>query len=213
MPEAQAALESDVNVEVSFEQWITFIPKNKTPDVGIILYPGGRVDPSSYAPFAHEIAEHGYLVVIVPMPLNLAVFGVNKAEAVVTTFPNIKVWLIGGHSLGGSMAANYAKNNLDSINGLYFWASYPAESDDLSEELISVISISATLDGLTTQQDITDSRILLPSSTDWVVIQGGNHAQFGWYGEQGGDHPALISREEQQTEVVLAMIQFIEGLR
>jgi len=212
MPEAIAALESSVDVDVSQERWITFTPMGNAPEVGIIIYPGGRVDPRSYAPTAHAIARQGHLVVIVPMPLNLAVFGVNKAEDVITSFPNIQNWVVGGHSLGGSMAANYTNNNFESIDGLYLWASYPADSDDLSDKFIPVISISASRDGLITQQDVEDSRKLLPESTTWAVIQGGNHAQFGWYGEQRGDNPAMISREEQQAEVVERMLQFIEGL-
>ena len=57
------------------------------------------------------------------------------------------------------------------------------------------------------------SRACLPENTLWVPITGGNHAQFGWYGEQSGDNPAQISRSEQQDQIVAATTAFLEGLR
>jgi len=212
MPEAITALESTEDIEVVQDKWITFNPKATIPDTGMIVYPGGRVDPRSYAPAASSIAQQGYLVVIVPMPLNLAVFGVDKAQDVINAYPDIDNWIIGGHSLGGSMAASFTNGNPGSVDGLFFWASYPAGSDDLSGTGIPVISIYATLDGLATSEDIESSRLLLPPGTIWVEIQGGNHAQFGWYGEQGGDNPATISRESQQTEIINAMTLFLANI-
>ena len=44
-----------------------------------------------------------------------------------------------------------------------------------------------------------------------VVIEGGNHAQFGNYGKQKGDADATISREEQQNIAVEAVGKFLEG--
>lgn len=212
MPEAIAALGSNQYVEVAQDEWITFSPKETTPEVGMILYPGGRVDPRSYAPAANSIAQQGYQVVIVPMPLNLAVFGIDKAQDVINAYPDIDNWMIGGHSLGGSMAASFTNNNPGNVDGLYFWASYPAESDDLSGTDIPIISISASLDGLATPEDIANSRELLPPGTTWVEISGGNHAQFGWYGDQRGDNPATISREAQQTEIIEEMITILANI-
>src|SRR4030067_2834600 len=74
MPEAQKAIISDESVEVQSEPWLVFQPTRGTPTTGLILYPGGRVDPRAYAPTARKIAESGYLVIVVPMPFNLAVF-------------------------------------------------------------------------------------------------------------------------------------------
>lgn len=115
MPEAIQALQSDSSVQVETHPWLIFKPVGKDPTTGLILYPGGKVDPRSYAPAAKAIAEQGYLVVITPMPLNLAVFSPGKAASVVAVFPKIQTWAIGGHSLGGVMAANYAKKNPDQI--------------------------------------------------------------------------------------------------
>jgi acetyl esterase/lipase len=207
MPEALAALESDEQVQVEQGKWYIFRPVNQTPETGIIIYPGGRVDPRSYAPTARLLAEEGYLTIIVPMPLNLAVFNPDAAEEVIAANPDISTWVVGGHSLGGAMAANFAHKNPGLPDGLFLWAAYPAESDDLSGQGIKVVSIYGTLDGLMTSAEVEASRALLPADTSWAPIEGGNHAQFGWYGDQPGDNPATISREEQQAQIIEAMLR------
>ena len=212
MPDALLALESSETVVVDTEDWFVFTARDATPDTGLILYPGGRVDPRSYAPAAHALSAEGYHVVIVPMPLNLAVLGVNKAEDVMAAYPDIQTWVIGGHSLGGSMAANFVNANPGILDGLVLWASYPATSDDLSMQDLSVASISATLDGLATPEDIAASKPFLPADTSWVIINGGNHAQFGWYGEQSGDNEAEISRAEQQEHILRATLELLEDV-
>jgi predicted alpha/beta-hydrolase family hydrolase len=213
MPEALAALQSTSGVTVTTGKWLTFQPVGVQPITGLILYPGGRVDYRAYAPAAQAIAEEGYLVVIVRMPLNLAVFDPQAAAKVIAAHPEIKHWAVGGHSLGGTMAANFADTRPGSVDGLVLWASYPAGSDDLSHDELSVLSISGTLDGLSTPAKITSSASLLPQDTTWIFIQGGNHAQFGWYGDQAGDIPATISREEQQGQIVLVTAEFLGSLK
>jgi len=213
MPEALAALQSDAQVTVTSGPWLVFRPATSQPATGFIIYPGGRVDPRAYAPAAHQIAAQGYLVVIIRMPLNLAVFNPNAASQVLSAYPQIKHWAIGGHSLGGAMAANFAKNHPDAIQGLALWAAYPAASDDLSASGLKVVSISGTRDGLATVEKIEASRTLLPANTTWIAIAGGNHAQFGWYGDQAGDNPASISRSDQQSQIVAATWQMLEVLK
>ncbi len=177
--------------------------------IGII----GRIDARAYAPFAQAISDQGYLVVIVPMPLNLAFFGINRADAVIEAFPDIDRWVVGGHSLGGPMAAEFAANNADRLAGLTLWASYPGQNNDLSELPLPVLSIYGSNDGLATQEDILESQNRLPANTEFVEIISGNHAGFGWYGGQEGDGELAISRMEQQNQVVQAVINFLEGFR
>jgi hypothetical protein len=210
MPEALAAMQSDAQVKVDSGGWITFNPVGSVADTGFIFYPGGRVDPRAYAPAAHALADQGYLTVIVPMPLNLAVFSPGKASQVMAAYPEIQHWIIGGHSLGGSMAANFVDKNPGKVDGLVLWASYPASSDNLSGMDIPVVSISGTQDGLSTPAKIEASRLLLPASTQWVPIQGGNHGQFGWYGQQSGDNAASISRAEQQAQIIGATLEMLK---
>jgi acetyl esterase/lipase len=213
MPEALMALQPDTQITITEGDWLTFSPTGQQPETGFIFYPGGRVDARAYAPAARQIAAQGYLVVIVPMPLNLAVLDPGAAADVTTAYPEVQHWAVGGHSLGGAMAANFANRNPDKIQGLVLWAAYPASSDDLSASSLRVISIYATLDGLSTGEKITASRALLPQNTIWTPIEGGNHAQFGWYGEQSGDNAATITRQVQQAQVIQATTQFLSSLR
>ncbi len=213
MPQALAALQSDAQVIVTTGKWLGFTPSASTPEIGFIIYPGGRVDYRAYAPQAHAIAARGCLVVIAHMPLNLAVFDPSAAADVISAHPEIRIWALGGHSLGGAMAAYFAHSHPNTVQGLVLWASYPAANDDLSRSSLKVISISGTMDGLSTPDKITSSHKLLPSDTVWIPITGGNHAQFGWYGSQAGDNPATISREEQQAQIVQASVDFLSALK
>ena len=204
MPEALAALESDTQVQVETEPWLIFRPADGQPSAGLVLYPGARVDPIAYAPAAHALAAEGYLVVLVPMPLNLAILAPNRVAEVMVAFPEIDRWAVGGHSLGGAMAARFAYQNPQMVQGLVLWAAYPASGDDLSSYSMAAASIYGTRDGLATEEELAASRLLLPQDTAWLAIEGGNHAQFGWYGEQAGDGVATISRDEQQAQIISA---------
>ncbi len=210
MPEAEAAMVTSPTVTVATEPWLTFTPADPA-STGFIFYPGGRVPAEAYAPAMLAIAEAGYLSVITPMPFGLAVLDANAADAVIEAYPDIERWVIGGHSLGGAMAAQYADGH-DDIDGLALWAAYPAGGTDLSTSELLVTSVYATEDGLATIDEIEASASQLPPDTTFVRIEGGNHAQFGWYGEQDGDGEASIPRAEQQEQVVAATLDLIEAV-
>jgi pimeloyl-ACP methyl ester carboxylesterase len=110
------------------------------------------------------------------------------------------------------MAAHFAWLHPDDVQGLVLWAAYPAEGDDLSDRSLEVVSIYGTRDGLTTLADIQASRRLLPVETEWVAVEGGNHAQFGWYGPQGGDGQATLGRPAQQAQAVGATLDLLSRL-
>jgi len=211
MPEALAAMDSTETVTVVDDRPITFTPVDAT-STGLIIYPGAFVEPHSYAPAAHALANDGAFVAIVPMPLSLAILGSNRADGVIEDHPEVTDWVIAGHSLGGVMAARYTSNHPESIDGLALWASYPEDGVDLSSWNGETTSIFGTLDGLTKVTDIEDSRARLPSSTEFVAIEGGNHAYFGWYGAQRGDNPATITREDQQRIIIDATAAAIGAL-
>jgi len=214
MPEAIVALNSDSHVQVNSSRWLVFQSLGEQRPIGFIFYPGGRVDPRAYAPPVRQIAEEGYLSVIVPMPLNLAVLAPDSASEVIKAYPEIHTWIIGGHSLGGSMAAQFVYNHPLVVKGLVLWASYPPSGNNLTAYDLKVVSIYGVLDGVLNFGDLEASRSLLPPDTTWIAIQGGNHAQFGWYGPQPGDNSASISRESQQSQavqVVLILIDEVAG--
>lgn len=207
---ALQALNSDDNVTVREENgWFVFSPVNVEPTTGLVFYPGGKVDYRAYAPAMKLIAERGYLVALVPVPLNLAFFDVNAASDVKAAHPEIKKWFVGGHSLGGVAASVYASSN--DVSGVVFWASYPAD-DALKVQSIPAVSIYGTRDGLATGEQLDASRDLLLPDTQFVAIGGGNHAQFGSYGPQAGDSDATISPEAQWQQAADATVIFFEQL-
>jgi len=209
--EALAALQSDAAVTVTTGPWLTFTPTGAAPTTGFIFYPGGRVDARSYAPAARAIAEQGYLVVITPMPFNLAVFAADRAKRVVEAHPEIAHWAVGGHSLGGAMAASYLYNTGSNEDGLVLWASYPPNNESLADRTLPATSIYGTNDGVASTT-FEATRALLPPDAVFVPIEGGNHAQFGDYGPQPGDKPATISAAEQQAQAVAATVALLERL-
>lgn len=208
--QAMANLEDSTLVDVTENNFISFTPENTTATTGLIIYPGAKVEPEAYAPLANKIAQAGYEVIITPMPLNFAIFDSNAADEVISKFPNIKNWVISGHSLGGVMAAKYASEN-SNIKGVIFYTSYP-QGDELKDSNIEVTSIYGSLDGVADLEKIIGSKDLLPTSTTLVEITGGNHAQFGSYGEQSGDNPAEISADEQIEKAANASIELLDKI-
>ena len=106
---ALQALQSDALVKVAEQNGIiTFEPVGTQAATGFIFYPGAGVDYRAYAPVLRSIAERGYFVALVDMPLNLAFFRADAATDVMESYTEIDVWAVGGHSLGGVVAAMYA---------------------------------------------------------------------------------------------------------
>jgi hypothetical protein len=208
---ALQALNSDEQVLVKEENGlITFQSVDIEPVIGFVFYPGGRVDYRAYAPVLHQIAAQGYFVALVPVPLNLSFFNTNAANQVMELYPDIQHWAVGGHSLGGVTASNFVSSNLDRVDGLVLWASYPA-NDALANATVKTLSIYGTND-MAGMEPFDKSRSQLPADTQFVVINGGNHAQFGSYGPQAGDNPATISAEEQWSQIATATVQFLAAL-
>lgn len=210
MPQAQMALASDERVFVKRERWIAFEPRSGMSSAGFIFYPGGRVQAEAYAPLGKAVANKGYQAIIVPMPFNLAILAPDAAGDVIAAYPQVSRWVIGGHSLGGVMAARYANSHPDRVDGLVLVAAYPEDGLDLSRSELAVATIYAELDGLSEPSQIEDSFRFLPPDAVKVMIAGGNHAGFGWYGPQSGDNPAAISRQEQQAQLSQAVLAFLE---
>jgi dienelactone hydrolase len=215
-PAAIAAMTPDATVVATGGDWVTFSPSSGTPDTGFIIYPGGLVDPVAYAPIARAIAARGYFVVLDSAPLNLAVIDPGAAAGIIAAYPDIQAWAVGGHSLGGAMAADFVFKNPDAADGLALWAAYPAGNADLSDrDDLEVVSVYGTNDGLATLEDIEASKSRLPADTVFVAIEGGNHTQFGSYGTglQSGDNPAGISAEQQQAQIIDATVAMLERIR
>lgn len=191
--------------------WYVFEPADPT-GVGLVFYPGGLVDPAAYAPLMRRISQRGLTVVVPPMPLDLAVFGSGAASDVIAAYPGVERWIVGGHSLGGSMAAEFVKGHPDAVEGLLFLGSYSAESTDLSKSGVKVLSIHGSRDGVA--GDVFEASMRrLPPDAERIEIPGGNHAQFGDYGPQRGDGEATITRETQQELTADAVAGLAARLR
>jgi len=205
---ALTALETTDKVTITQDKWIVFDPHKET-ETGLIFYPGGLVEPTAYAPILHKIAEEGVLVIITPMPLNLAIFNTGAANAVIDAYPNVSNWILAGHSLGGASAAIYAENYPTKIDAIALWDSYPPDSADLSDNAISVISVFGTTNNFPNTENFNDKKHLLPADTIFIGIEGANHAQFGDYGPQKGDVVASMNLVEQHEKVADIMLDFI----
>lgn len=196
---AEKALKSTDTVTVKEESDRTVFEPEKY-DTGIVFYPGGKVEYQAYAPLMQDYAEKGILCVLVKMPFNLAVFNTDKAEDVIDDDQKVKNWYIGGHSLGGSMAAVCAAKNPGDFKGLIFLGSYTTE--DLKHTGLKAVSLYGSEDHVLNRESYRKYHDNLPDNTIEEVLIGGNHSQFGSYGLQKGDGNPSISAAKQREETV-----------
>ncbi|MGN7412909.1 alpha/beta hydrolase [Paenibacillus sp. SAF-068] len=203
---AEAAMTSDAQVNVTkLKDGYRFEPVDtKVTEPNIIFYPGGLVEPESYSPLAREMAEQGHRVYIANMPMNLAIFGQNKADSFIEEHPN-EAFVIGGHSLGGSFASRYAAEHNEKLEGVFFLASYADEGGSLKNTNLSILQITGSNDGVLNRESWESAKANLPEDTTYVSIEGGNHGQFGSYGMQKGDNQPEVTEEKQLEEVVAAL--------
>ena len=202
---AIAALQSDSRVQVTTDGWLVFRPAGQRPRDGLIFYPGGKADAVAYAPLLREIAAAGFLVVETPAPLDLVMLTPNVALDVMAAFPDVQHWTVGGHSMGGLMAAEFAERHPDQLDGLLLWATYLTDITVLSDFTAPTTSIYGTADVLSSVAEIDAGRHLLPDHTEYVQIAGGDHYQFGSFRNPPQSN-ASLARAEQQRAVVAASV-------
>ena len=196
---------SEVSVEKFDKGWFF---DGAGEEKALIFYPGAKVATEAYAPLMYQLAESGIDCFLVDMPFHMAFFGMNRAEEIMQEY-NYEAWYLGGHSLGGAMAANFAadyvEDHTDGIRGLLLLAAYPTK--DLSTSDMSVVTVYGSEDGVLNMDKIVAGRELMPQDYKEVCIEGGNHAQFGSYGAQKGDGTAAIPAEEQWARTVEVFIE------
>ena len=173
----------------------TIVLKPEMAQTGFIFYPGGKVEHTAYIPLMEACASEGILCVLVPMPFRLAVFDVNAADGIQQQYPQVKNWYIGGHSLGGSMAAAYLADHEEIFGGLILLGSY--STADLSETQLKVLSVYGSEDQVMNREKYDTYRSNLPSTVAEVILEGGCHAYFGMYGDQSGDGIPTLTNFEQ----------------
>jgi predicted alpha/beta-hydrolase family hydrolase len=212
MPAAQAALESSDEVLVTDRAWLAFFPTGEPAGTGYVFYPGAKVPPEAYAPYARRIADAGFLVVIVRPPFHLAILNPGVVEPVLDTYSGVDHWAIGGHSLGGAVASQFAAGNPERVQGLVLLGARPAGDTLAGRDDLAAVSIYGTRDAISTPDEVLPSRSRMPPGTRFIAIDGGNHSQFGYYGLQSGDASATIPRDEQIRQSADATLQLLRDI-
>lgn len=194
------AIAAMTGTTVRTQNHLTILEPTAPNGTGFIFYPGGKVEHTAYLPLLQELRLQGVTCVLVQMPFHLAVFDAGAADSVFDALPEIQHWYIGGHSLGGAMASDYASKHPDRVRGLillgaYLYGDFPVEQ-------------TLTLYG---SEDRVMNRSKLTYTENVIEIKGGNHAQFGNYGVQKGDGTAVISAQDQQAQTVSAVLSFLHA--
>jgi pimeloyl-ACP methyl ester carboxylesterase len=200
-----------VDVTDRSDHWL-FAPRDRPARTGLIFYAGALVDPVAYAPLARAVAEAGHPVLLVELPRRGAFGGADGAapltRAIDATLgvPEVRRWVVAGHSRGGVVASQLARTRAGSLAGLVLIGTSHPRDFSLAKSRLPVIQIYGTRDTVADVEKVEKARTNLPSTTRVVRIDGGNHSQFGYYGFQPGDWPATISREAQHRITVDALL-------
>ena len=67
----------------------TLVYEPSSPSAGLIFYPGGKVEHTSYEPLMLALAQRGVLCLLVEMPFRLAVLDKNAADGLKEQFPAV----------------------------------------------------------------------------------------------------------------------------
>ncbi len=199
------SVKGDYSVNTDIEGMIVYEPEET--DTALIFYPGGKVEYTAYEPLMKLCAQKGVMCILLRMPFNLAVFDINAANGICEKYPQIKNWYIGGHSLGGSMAAAHLAENPDDFDGLILLAAY--STSDLSAADVDVLSVYGSEDTVLNKEKYDECKSNLPQDFCERIIDGGCHAYFGMYGEQEGDGSATVTNEEQMNITSKEIARFV----
>ena len=218
-----SSLRSDQAVTVRRDEAVlAFLPVTAPVRTALIFICGSDVAAEAYAVLLRPVADAGYPVFIVRLPYRRAFLHIHRpivferVRRVIDGEPELVNWILSGHSLGGALSALFAYAEPARVAGLVLVATtYPTDVD-LSGLRIPVTQIYASHDGLAGPEKAMASRRLLPPHTRSVEIEGGNHAQFGRYGDQAIDGIATIDREEQEALTraeIIRLLDKVDGRR
>ncbi len=203
-------LSSQNGYGVHVESYGIFYMPDSPLGIGLIFYTEARVPPEAYAWLGAGLAAKGHPVYLVKSPLNFANFAPKMADAIRQAHPEIERWAVGGHGLGGQAAALYAHGTKRPVAALVLLAAVPPPFAGLATTNLQVLLVSASEDGLLSDGKLRAAESVLPPTTRHVVIQGGNHAQFGEYGPAEGDGKAMIDGGRQRAMVLDSLASFLD---
>ena len=177
------------------------------PVAGLIFYPGGKVEHTAYQPLMEACAVRNILCVLVEMPFRLAVLDIDRAQGIQDQYPQVERWYMAGHSLGGAMAASYLEGTEEEFAGLVLLGAY--STADLSDRNLQVLSLYGDCDLVLGREKYESCRDNLPGDVQEVVLEGGCHSGFGFYGPQKGDGVPNLSAEEQILQTARAIEELV----
>lgn len=193
----ESALALLTQKEIDVREDLTLLMPETPSDTALIFYPGAKVEESAYLPLLEQLRQEGLMCVLVPMPFHMAIFDSDAALDIMAQFPDVSHWYMVGHSMGGAMASQFASEHADLVDGLILLGAYPYGEYPTENTLTVYGSLNTSV---AEKIDYTENV---------VVIEGGNHAQFGNYGPQEGDAPAEIPDTQQQAIAVSAIVEFV----
>ena len=202
-------VEADPALTVSTEGGVHVLaPADADSTVGFVFYPGARVAPDAYYDtFAPVVTRLNVTVFIPEMPLDIALFDTDAAEGVRTRHPGIQTWFVGGHSLGGVAACQYASAH--DVQGLVLLASYC--DGDVSDESFPALSVTGSADTVLDRENYRGAEPRLPPETTSHEIEGMNHTQFGSYRGQRGDSPAPLSYDDAHRRLADVLVPWLSN--
>lgn len=202
--EAVAVFANSGDITVS-ETDDAFFIDSKGDDTAFIFYPGAKVDSEAYLPLMKKLAANGVDCFILKLPFRIAMLDMNAADKIIDDY-NYKNVIVSGHSMGGVAASTYASSNTDKVDGVVLLASYP--NSKISDS-IPLLSVYGSEDKVLDKDAYNNAKPNFPKNFEEIVIDGGNHAYYGNYGDQSGDGKASITREKQQDNTVVAITEFV----
>jgi pimeloyl-ACP methyl ester carboxylesterase len=184
----------------------------------LVFLPGGGVDPAAYLPLVRAVAEAGWPTALVRLPWRMA-FSEGAQDEVWRRVTDVRSPLgagrpvvLGGHSRGAALSARFTDRHGRELAGLLLIGTTHPRDEDLSALTIPVLKISGTRDCVADAESSAANRSRLPPQTQWVSIEGANHAQFGYYGSQLGDCSATITRTDQQQQTLATVVAWLTSV-
>ena len=197
----------DTVINISDDGSVEILPQSRDADTGLIFYVGAQITPNAYIPLLARIAEQGYACFIPNLTFNMAALEPKAADEIIPAHPEIRTWILAGHSMGGLTASGYADDHRDTVDGLILVAAYA--NRDMSDAQLPVLAVFGDTDGVMNRK-LYDKRLAWnPADFEEYVIQGANHAQYGDYGKQPRDNDAKISAEEQQDKTAEIILDWL----
>lgn len=175
---------------------------------GLVFLCGSGIAADAYAPLLRPVADAGYVVVIVRLPWRFAPLEQHREDALHRVDAAMRAheddvsrWVLAGHSLGAALCCRRVRTSTDRLQAVVLIGTTHPKRTDLSDLQLPVSKIIGERDGIAPPERVDANRHLLPESTQWIRIEGGNHSQFGHYGHQLFDGRATIDRAAQQAVV------------